>query len=64
MKPDSLDLNLPTDPPLPPPPPVDRDALWHWQAEKLAEFYHSPHYEAWLARTTEELRHYVPFVLD
>jgi len=52
---------LPTDPPLPPPPPADRDALYRWQAERLTEFYHSPHYEAWLKRTLE-LKRGAPFV--
>jgi len=58
---DSLDLNLPTDPPLPPPPPADREALYRWQAERLSEFYQSPHYEAWLKRTLE-LKRGAPFV--
>ena len=64
MNPDSFDLNLPTDPPLPPPPPADPDALQAWQAERLADFYQSPHYEEWLARTSEEMRNAEPFVMD
>ena len=59
---DSLDLNLPTDAPLPPPPPVDFEALLIWQAERLADFYRSPHYEAWLKRTWEAKSKAVPFV--
>lgn len=57
-----LDLNLPTDPPLPPPPPMERDVVWHLQAQFLANFYASPHYEAWYQRTCEEMRHAKPFV--
>jgi hypothetical protein len=62
MNPDSLDLNLPIDAPLPPPPPVDREALQRWQAERIAEFYQSPHFEEWYARTSEEMRRAKPFV--
>ena len=61
MKP-SLDLNLPTGPELPPPPPRDRETIQAWQEKKWAEFYASPHYEAWLERTSEEMRHATAFV--
>ncbi len=64
MTPESLDLDLPTDPPLPPPPPENPDAIRHWQAQCLAEFYQSPPYEEWYRRTSEELRNAVPFVMD
>ncbi len=63
MNPDSLDLNLPTAASLPPPPPADPDALQAWQAERLADFYRSPHYDAWYARTLEEMRNAEPFVM-
>jgi hypothetical protein len=63
MNPDLLELNLPTGAPLPPPPPAARDALQAWQDENLANFYQSPHYEAWLARTSEEMRDAEPFVM-
>jgi hypothetical protein len=46
----------------PPPPPMDRDAFWEYQARRLAEFYQSPHYEAWFKRTSEEMRKAKPFV--
>jgi hypothetical protein len=42
---------------------ADPDALQKWQAERLLEFYQSEHYEAWYARTSEEMRHAKPFVL-
>ncbi len=62
MNPDSFDLDLPIGAPLPPP-PADSDALQAWQAERLADFYQSPYYEAWLARTSEEMRNAEPFVM-
>lgn len=64
MNPDLLDLNLPTDAPLPPPPPADPKALQAWQDENLADFYQSPHYDAWYRRTSEEMRNAVPFEMD
>lgn len=64
MNPDLFDLNFPTDAPLPAPPPADPAALQAWQDENLAEFYQSPHYEAWYQRTSEEMRNAVPFVMD
>jgi len=57
-----LDLNLHTGPELPPPPPRDPATVGAWQAMQVAEFYASPHYEAWLQRTSEEMRHAKPFV--
>jgi hypothetical protein len=63
MNPDSFDLDLPSDEPLPPPPPIDPEVMQTWQAERLADFYQSPHYEAWLARTSEEMRNAEPFVM-
>ncbi len=60
---DLLDLNLPTDPPLPPPPPADRLALEAWQDENLADFYRSPHYAAWYTRTCEDMRRAEPFIM-
>jgi hypothetical protein len=59
---DSLDLNLPGGPGLPPPPPMDREAFWRYQKRRQQEFYQSPHYEAWLKRTSEEMRHAKAFV--
>lgn len=59
-----LDLDLPIGPELPPPPPMARDAFLEYWLRRLAEFYQSPHYEAWLARTSEEMRHAEPFVMD
>lgn len=64
MSPDLFDLDFPTCAPLPPPPAADPAALLAWQDENLADFYQSPHYEAWLARTWEEMRNAEPFVLD
>ena len=61
---DSLDLNLPTDLPLPPPPPADRKALEAWQNENLADFYRSPYYEAWAQRTWKNKHRGEPFILD
>ena len=58
-----LDLDLPIGPELPPP-PMARDAFLEYWLRRLAEFYQSPHYEAWLARTSEEMRHAEPFVMD
>jgi len=63
MNTDSLEFDLPTGTPLPPPPAADSRALQVWQDENLAEFYQSPHYEAWLARTSEEMRNAEPFVM-
>ena len=65
MSPDTdlhLDLNLPTGPGLPPPPPMDLDAALEYQARIVADFYASEHYEAWFARTSEEMRNAKPFV--
>ena len=59
-----LDLDLPIGPELPPPPPMARDAFLEYWLRRLADFYQSPHYEAWLARTSEEMRHAEPFVMD
>ena len=59
----NFDIHLPTGPELPPPPPLDRDVLQQLQAARLGDFYQSPHYEAWLARTSEEMRNAEPFVM-
>ena len=61
MNPDHLLLDLSTDAPLPPPPPADPRALEAWQDENLADFYKSPHYEAWLKRTLESKTKGEPF---
>ena len=63
MNPD-LDLDLPTGPELPPPPPMSRDAFFEYWLRRVAAFYQSPHYEAWLARTSEEMRNAEPFVME
>lgn len=55
-------FELPTGPELPPPPPMDRAAFQQYWLRRLADFYRSPHYEAWLERTSEEMRHAQPFV--
>ena len=60
---DSLDLNLPTGPGLPPPPPMDRDAAFEYNMRLLADFYQSAHYEAWYRRTCDEMRGAEPFVM-
>jgi hypothetical protein len=62
MNPD-LDFDLPTGPELPPPPPMQRDAFWEYQMERLADFYQGPHYEAWYKRTSDEMRNAEPFVM-
>lgn len=59
---DSLDLNLPVGPELPPPPPMEREAFWAYQTQRQQEFYQSDHYEAWLKRTWEQKSKAVPFV--
>ncbi len=59
-----LDLDLPTDAPLPSQPPSDPDALQRWQAERLADFYQSPHFKAWYQRTLETKHCGAPFILD
>lgn len=59
----NFDIHLPTGPELPPPPALDREELQQLQAARLADFYQSPHYEAWLARTSEEMRNAEPFVM-
>ena len=58
----SLDLDLPTGSELPPPPAMARDAFQEYWLRRMADFYASPHYEAWLERTSEEMRHAKPFV--
>ena len=63
MNDDSLNLNLPSGPGLPPPPPLDLETIWELQNAYLAEFYQSPHYEAWYRRTSEEMRRAEPFVM-
>lgn len=63
MNPNLLDLDLPVGEALPAPPAAAREALEKWQDENLADFYRSSHYEAWYARTLEEMRNAEPFVL-
>lgn len=62
MNDDSLDLDLPTGPELPPPPAMDRDAMFEYNMRRLADFYESPHYEAWLKRSWESKTKGEPFV--
>ena len=65
MNPDlDLDLDRPTGAELPPPPPMARDAFFEYGLRRVADFYQPPHYEAWLARTSEEMRNATPFVMD
>lgn len=63
MNADALAFHFPTDAPLPPPPPANADDMQHWQAERVAEFYQSAHYEDWYRRTLEEMRHAERFVM-
>lgn len=63
MNPDTdLHLESIVGPGLPPPPPLARDVVWQLQAQYIADFYASPHYDAWYQRTCEEMRHAKPFV--
>lgn len=59
----NFDLDLPTGPELPPPPPMVAGAFQEYWMSRVADFYQSPHYEAWLARTSEEMRNAEPFVM-
>ena len=58
----SLDLDLPTGPELPPPPRMEKEAFIEYWQRRMADFYASRHYSAWLERTSEEMRHAKPFV--
>jgi len=58
-----LDLDLPTGPELPPPPAMARDAFFEYWLRRMAGFYRSPHYEAWSARTSDEMRNAEPFTM-
>jgi hypothetical protein len=62
MNPDSFDLELPTGAELPPPPPMERDAMVAYNLSRLADFYQSPHYEAWLERSWKSKTMGEPFV--
>lgn len=59
-----LELDLPGGPGLPPPPPMDRDAFIEFWLLRMADFYKSAYYEAWLRRTSDEMRDAEPFILD
>ncbi len=58
----ALDLQLPTGPELPPPPPMKHEAFIECWLSMMADFYRSPHYAAWERRTADEMRGAEPFV--
>ena len=62
MNKETIELKLPTGKGLPPPPPMEREAFTTYWLTRLAEFYQSPHYEAWMERTSREMKDAAPFV--
>jgi hypothetical protein len=56
-------LKFPGGPGLPPPPLVDHEDFIDWWMGRLADFYHSPHFDEWYRQTNEEMRRAKPFVL-
>jgi hypothetical protein len=64
MKSDSLDLDLPQGPGLPPPPPMELDAMLEYNARRIANYYQSPYYEEWCRRTMESKSKGEPFVME